>query len=315
MCKISVIMSTYREPEQYIRLSVQSILDQTFSDFELIAVIDDPENAPMEQLLNEYRTMDSRVIILKNERNLGLVGSLNRALAVAHGEFVARMDSDDIAAPDRFEKELRYLDEHRLDFVGSPVHRMNEHGDILPALDARHYEPSVIMQSLRIADCVPHPTWLLKREVYEALGGYRDMPRCEDYDFLLRALKSGYRIGLCDDCLLNYRLSAGGISQSGLLQQRLAAKYLSKNYDRLEQVTGDEVEQQIRTQLTARALSRYQKADSLFIKARQLGKRRPLRCLACLVASLCISRHQRIRFADMLKLRKIRKHAAEKETL
>lgn len=310
MSKLSVIMSTYREPEKYIRLSVQSILDQSVSDFELIVVIDDPENEPMERLLNEYRSQDPRVVVLKNERNLGLVGSLNRALAVAHGEWIARMDSDDVAAPDRFEKELAYLQEHRLDLVGSLVHRMDEQGNLLTALDSRHYEPSVVMRSLRIADCVPHPTWLLKREVYEALGGYREMPRCEDYDFLLRALKAGYRIGLCDDFLLNYRISVGGISQSGLLQQRLSAKYLSDNFDRLEQVTEAEVNQQVKKQLTERAVSRYQKADALFLKARRFGKRKPFRCLFCLIASLCISKHQRIRFYDMLKLRKLRKSAA-----
>lgn len=310
MCKLSVIMSTYREPEQYVRLAVDSILNQTFTDFEFIIVIDDPNNAAMEALLNEYHLSDPRVAVLKNEKNLGLVGALNRALSVAHGTYVARMDSDDIATPDRFEKEFHYLQEHRLDIVGSLVHRMDENNVLLPGLDSRHYSPQVVMDSLMVAACVPHPSWLLKREVYDALGGYREMPRCEDYDFLLRALKAGYRIGLCDDFLLNYRISTGGISQTGLLRQHLAAKYLSRNYKRLEQVDESEICQNVFDRLSDGAARRYRKADALFLKARRFGKKRPIQCLACLIASLCISKHQRSRFRDMLKLRKIRKQDA-----
>lgn len=312
MCKLSVIMSTYREPEDYIRLSVQSILDQTFTDFEFIIVIDDPENTAMEQWLAEYAARDSRIRIVKNQTNLGLVGALNRALQEAHGEFVARMDADDISLPDRFEKELQYLQEHQLDLVGSLTQRIDENGNELPGVASRHYPPETIMHSLLITDCVPHVSWLLKHEMYTALHGYREIPRAEDYDFLLRALKAGFRVGVCDDCLIHYRNTANGISHSALLQQRLTAKYLLKNYHRLEHVSTEEIQKEVLSQVTGRAAQHYFQADVLFNTARRYGKRQIVKLVGYLLAALFTSRYQAGRYVDMLRLHRIRRQGQNK---
>ena len=305
MCKLSVVMSTYREPEEYIRLAVRSVLEQTYTDFEFIIVIDDPENKEMERWLTAFAAEDDRIVILKNEKNLGLVGALNRALEAVRGEFVARMDSDDIAMPDRFEKQLAYLESHKLDLVGALIRRMDEEGEVLSGLDTRHYPPEVIMNELRVTDCVPHPTWLLRREVYERLGGYRLINRCEDYDFLLRALKAGYSIGLCDEYLLNYRIFTKSISQSGLLEQRLTARYLARSFSRLDEVSMDEIRRRVLSKATPGASKRYRKADVLFRTA--LGCRNPIKKLGYLALSVLTSSHQLPRLLDMAKLRKIRK--------
>ncbi len=315
MCKLSVIMSTYREPENYLRLSVQSILDQTFTDFEFLIVIDDPENAAMEQWLSEYAARDSRIHLIKNETNLGLVGSLNRALQDAQGEFVARMDADDISSPDRFEKELHYLQEQQLDLVGSLTQRIDENGDEIPGVVSRHYPPNIIMRSLMIADCVPHSSWLLKRELYTALHGYREIPRAEDYDFLLRALKAGFRIGLCDEYLIQYRNVSNSISHSALLQQRLTAKYLVKNYHRLEHVSTEELRQAVLARVTDRAAQRYFQADILFNTARRYGKRQLFKLAYYLLAALFTSRYQAGRYLDMLRLHNIRRQGRKGETV
>lgn len=305
VCKLSVVMSTYREPEEYIRLAVQSVLDQTFTDFEFLIVIDDPANADMERWLTAFAAQDERIVLLKNEKNLGLVGALNRALGEVKGTFVARMDSDDIAAPDRFEKQLAYLEAQRLDLVGALIHRIDEDGNVLPGLDTRHYPPEVIMGELRVTDCVPHPTWLARRAVYDTLGGYRLINRCEDYDFLLRALKAGFRLGLCDEYLLNYRIFTKSISQSGLLEQRLTARYIAKQFDRLDEVDMDEIRRRVIAKATPAATRRYRKADGLFRAA--LGARNPIKKLWLLALSVLTSRHQLPRLLDMAKLRKIRK--------
>ena len=106
---ISVIMSTYNESEDYIRSSVSSILRQTLHDLELIIVIDNPENEAAVTAVNAFASEDSRVKILCNENNLGLVRSLNKAISAAHGEILARMDADDISLPQRLEKQLAFL--------------------------------------------------------------------------------------------------------------------------------------------------------------------------------------------------------------
>ena len=99
---VSVIMGNYNTPVSYLRESIDSILAQTYTDFELI-IVDDASTDDSPAVLESYD--DPRIRILYNEENLGLAKSLNRALDICRGEFVARMDSDDICLPERFEKQ------------------------------------------------------------------------------------------------------------------------------------------------------------------------------------------------------------------
>ena len=116
------IMSTYNESENYIRSSINSILEQTLHDLELIVVIDNPENEAAVAAVNAFASEDSRVKILCNENNLGLVRSLNKAISAAHGEILARMDADDISSMTIFRTErnsgLRLLLENQVLFYG-----------------------------------------------------------------------------------------------------------------------------------------------------------------------------------------------------
>ena len=98
MPKISVIMPAYNA-EKYLREAIDSILGQTFTDFELI-VINDCSRDDTEQIILSYQ--DPRIVYLKNEKNLGVAGTLNRGLEVARGAYIARMDADDRSVPDRF---------------------------------------------------------------------------------------------------------------------------------------------------------------------------------------------------------------------
>lgn len=307
MDRISVIMSTYNEAEATLRCAIESILSQTHRDIEFIIVPDNPENEAVHHIVSSYAKTDSRITVVDNNKNLGLVGALNLALKHVTGTYVARMDADDISLPERLEAQLEYLKQNDLDLVGALVERIDESGERLPGLESRHYSSAVIMKSLRISNCVPHPTWLLKREVYTALGGYRDMPRCEDYDFLLRALKAGFRIGLCDKCLLQYRISTQGISQSGLFRQQLSARYLSKQFNRLEQVTAEELSRFLDQKQADRVAERYQRANNLFMEALGYRRKNPLKMGVLLLRSLCVSKQYRQKFYDMFKLKLIRK--------
>lgn len=103
---VSVIMSNYNTPEEYLRTAVESILNQTYRNFEFI-IIDDCSTDNSLSIIESYD--DSRIIIIRNEQNLGITKSLNRGLAVAKGEFVARMDADDISLESRFEKQVEFL--------------------------------------------------------------------------------------------------------------------------------------------------------------------------------------------------------------
>lgn len=107
---ISVIMSNYNTPEEYLREAVESILNQTYSNFEFI-IVDDCSTDKSLEIIESYK--DPRIFIIKNEVNMGITKSLNRALKAATGEFVARMDADDICLPERFEKQVKFLKQNQ----------------------------------------------------------------------------------------------------------------------------------------------------------------------------------------------------------
>ena len=257
---ISVVMSVYNETEQYLKQSIESILSQTYKDFEYIIIIDNPDNSKAISLIKQYGKKDKRIKVLYNERNIGLTSSLNKGLGCASGQFIARMDADDIAEPKRFELQLAYLKKNKLDLIGSQARRISETGQIVNPLTNLSYSYAKIAKLLRYDDCVLHPSWLVKREVYETLNGYREISTCEDYDFLLRALKAGFKIGICDEILMNYRINTKGISRSNGLKQMLSSEYLRKNFSDIDSVTQEQIDLYLADKLSAEKTERYEKA-------------------------------------------------------
>ena len=110
MPKITVLMSIYKEPIDWMILSIDSIIEQTYKDFEFIIINDNPERLDNTKLLEKYLKKDSRIKIVNNSENIGLTKSLNKGLAVSTGEYIARMDADDISLPTRFEKQIAFLE-------------------------------------------------------------------------------------------------------------------------------------------------------------------------------------------------------------
>lgn len=274
---ISVIMSTYREKTEYVQLAIQSILEQTYQDFEFLILLDDPQNEQMKALVQQYAKQDRRIKIVPNEKNQGLTMALNKILPFVQGEYIARMDADDISDEKRFELQLRYLKENNLDLVGARKQNIDEEGRIIPNGVSSYCNSAVVMKKLRAGASVTHSLWFAKREVYDKLCGYRNMPRCEDYDFLLRALKNGFRIGICSSVLLKCRINSTGISRTGMLEQELAAKYLRRRYKEVDNVSIDEVNQYVLERATPRSSEKYKRAIVFLDQAAQLKNDYPIK--------------------------------------
>ncbi len=102
-------MSTYNETVEELKKAIDSILTQTFKNFEFIIILDNPQNYEHKKVINEYLSKDKRIIFLINESNIGLAASLNEGIENAKGDYIARMDADDISMPNRLEKEYNYL--------------------------------------------------------------------------------------------------------------------------------------------------------------------------------------------------------------
>lgn len=107
--KVSVLMPIYRTPESYLRTAIESILNQTYSNFEFL-ILDDCPQDNREEIVKSYN--DSRIVYIKNEQNMGITKARNRLIDLAQGEYLATMDHDDISLPTRFEKQVAYLDAH-----------------------------------------------------------------------------------------------------------------------------------------------------------------------------------------------------------
>lgn len=116
MPQVSVLTPVYNTKPQYLRECIESILNQTFKDFEFLILNDSPENKEIENIIKEYAKHDNRIKYYKNDKNLGIAQSRNRLLELAKGEYLAIFDHDDISLPDRLEKQVAYLNANP--FVG-----------------------------------------------------------------------------------------------------------------------------------------------------------------------------------------------------
>lgn len=176
--KLSVLLPVYNPKIDWLRQSIDSVLNQTYKEFKLI-LIDDGSESAVHLVLDEYRKSDSRVTVIKNETNLGLVKSLNIGLEVANSEFVARMDADDCCFPDRFELQMRYLGEHpEISVLATEAIWMDTKEKLTKDRIVSHED---ILSTLPFYCCITHPTVILRRKDILNIGGYPDVLAAEDY--------------------------------------------------------------------------------------------------------------------------------------
>lgn len=224
---ISVIMSIYNEPEKWICQSIDSILHQTYSNIELIIVVDNPQiDDGTRSILEKYKE-DERVVISYNKENIGLALSMNKAITLAKGEFIGRMDADDISEVDRLKCELQYINEQSADMVCTNAIYIDENGNEcgrgLPL-------PSDINSSLYFSNRVIHPSILIRSEVIRKIHGYRNFRRTQDYDLWLRLLSENCKMCGLDKYLVKYRRSTQQASNSHRLEQYYTVKYQRQLY-------------------------------------------------------------------------------------
>ncbi len=266
--KISVLMSTYNERPEEVEKATTSILKQTHHHLELIIVCDNPDNSELLQLLEQLKISDSRVQVIKNEKNLGLSASLNVALFHAQGDYIARMDADDESLPRRLENQLKFLIENHLDLVGCYVECVNEQGETIYFLKSMPSFDDDIKKKIIYNNPLVHPTWLGKKTVFMENKGYRPIPYAEDYDFLLRAVQNGFQLGNLNQPLFRYTVRKTSISNSNglkqyLVSQKLIRSFQEKQLHQIETATFEVIFQTISTEDEAN----YARASAYFMQA------------------------------------------------
>ena len=224
MPKISVVMPAYNA-EKYIAEAIDSILGQTYEDFEFI-IINDCSTDRTEQIILSYD--DPRIVYLKNERNSGVAVTLNRGLAVAQGEYIARMDADDISLPKRFEKQITLLREDpSIAICGTGIIVFGKDVDSQKRLFSR--DPDITKIELLFTPCVAHPTVLMRKGVLGTnnLEYPVDLEGSEDYGLWWEVAKYGNIVSL-QECLLKYRVHPNQVTKNSDHRKPRFLKFVKK---------------------------------------------------------------------------------------
>ncbi|MFA6215597.1 MAG: glycosyltransferase [Patescibacteria group bacterium] len=205
--KISVIMPFYNA-QLFLTKAIESILNQTFSDFELI-LINDASTDGSDRVVKKYLA-DPRIIYIKNENNQGIVHNLNYGLKTAKAEIIARMDGDDIAVRNRFFEQFNFLKFYpEIAVVGSFVKIIDENDKKID-YRTKLVDPETIKKELIIYSPVVHPAVMFRKSVIKKVGAYRqNYLYLEDLDLWYRVVYSGYKISNVNKFLLFYRYHSG----------------------------------------------------------------------------------------------------------
>jgi hypothetical protein len=215
---VSVVMSVFNG-ERFLREAVDSILSQTFEDFEFI-IIDDGSTDGSAAILDSYGKVDPRVQVYHQE-NRGLVDALNRGCGSARGKYIARMDADDIALRDRLRRQVEFMEAHaEVGVLGGAIQYIDAVGRGLATLRLPIHDRD-IKSALRYANPMAHPTAFLRKDVFTSVGGYRRIfAKAEDYDLWLRVAKRGQLANL-KAVVLRYRLHPGQQIHAAVRQQAM----------------------------------------------------------------------------------------------
>lgn len=204
--EVSVVMSCYNAGKT-VNKAIQSIIDQSFEEFEFI-IVEDGSSDDTLSILTKWQKKDKRITIIINNKNLGLAGSLNKGIKASKAKLIARMDADDWAYPNRLQRQLCYMKDHtEVDILGSAVMRVDDHDRDLGINQLPENHESIVTRVFK-KPLVYHPTIMIKRNVYESLGWYNEKLRwAEDADLWYR-IYDEVRFHNLPDVLLRYRVKS-----------------------------------------------------------------------------------------------------------
>lgn len=206
MPKVSVIMGVYNvRNKNYLEKSINSILNQTYKNFEFI-ICDDGSTNETYKLINELIKNDDRCLLIQNKRNMGLAQTLNNCISIAKGEYIARMDDDDISIKERLEKQVIFLDENPdVDVLGTNAYFIDSTG--------KRYNEFVGKETIKLEDTIKkckliHPSVMMRKKALNLVGDYtvsKLTTRAEDYDLWCKMAERGSKIKNLNTFLLEYR--------------------------------------------------------------------------------------------------------------
>lgn len=244
---VSVLMCVYNTPIKYLEEAINSILDQTYRNIEYIIVDDCSTDLDVINCIHEYREKYKRITVIRNIKNEGLTRSLNIGIQACNGEYIARMDADDISFPDRIQKQVNYMTNHpEVVLVGSDVEVFNEKTN-----EILHYSDEDVdydYETYRVRSLIqhsgpPHPTFLFRSSFLKDNNIlYReDILKGQDYGIMVDILKNGGIIKRLREPLLRYRIHDRQISSKSeyeqkIYQSKVSSEYIKSIFDELSEI-------------------------------------------------------------------------------
>jgi glycosyltransferase involved in cell wall biosynthesis len=216
---VSVVMPV-RDAARYLYEAIESILCQTFEDFELL-VVDDGSSDASPEILGAFQSRDPRVRVRQRQPE-GLVAALNHGCSLARGQFIARMDADDVASAERLERQIEFFADHpEVALLGTGHTEIDDEGTVL-GTTVYPTDVEAVSSRLLTKNCIAHPTVMFSRAVFEQVGGYRSaVVQAEDYDLWLR-FGDRHAIANLEQPLLAYRMHPASVSVNNRRQQVLS---------------------------------------------------------------------------------------------
>ncbi len=197
--KVTILMPIYNSNEIFLRQSIESILNQTYKNFEFL-IIDDGSTNNCIDIVKTYN--DSRIKIVTNEKNLNLATSLNKGIDIAKGEYIARMDDDDISYPQRLEKQITFMDKNKdVGICGTWI--KTKHGTWKTPTNS-----NIIKCNLFFKNCIAHPSVIIRKEMINKFNlRYNEKYKnSQDYELWTRC-STFFKLANLDEVLLDYRFN------------------------------------------------------------------------------------------------------------
>ena len=215
--EISVIMSVYNG-EKYLKEAIESVINQTFKNWELI-IINDCSTDSTAEILTEFASKDERIKVHPNEVNLKLPTSLNKAISLSQGKYIARMDADDICLPDRLQKQYEFMEEKPDVALSSCRFMTVKNGVYVPGGAGGRCDNQSVRAMLLVTNPILHPGVIARAEVMKKLNYDTSLTCTEDLELWTRMAMENYKIEILPECLLIYRLHDKQITSTTLERQ------------------------------------------------------------------------------------------------
>lgn len=226
---ISVVIPIYNA-EKYLDEAIQSILNQTYKNFEIIIINDGSTDKSLE-IIEKYQNQDERIIVISRE-NKGLIYSLNEGIEKSRGKYIARMDADDISLPKRFERQIEIMEKENIDICGCHYFMINELGNYIDSAVVP-LKPESFLNYLCITTPVAHPSVMIKRDFFiqhHIKYGQTEYKNAEDYSLWIEFWNKKAKFGNVDEFLFKYRDFEESLSKKNNKSISQDKREISKNF-------------------------------------------------------------------------------------